>query len=211
MMMTTTKFSMLAALGVVSILSGCATNNELYAKYDKTCDTPKAKVKVVERVKYVDKVKVKYVDKVRVVNKVVNKGIDGLHWEPAVYFGFNRGELNAQEQHRLAQDAAILKHYPNMKVNIQAFTDVKGSTAYNRKLAVKRQRTVVNYLKLQGIASHRILVSPLGEDLPILGNSVSDRSINRRVELMLLDHTGRPMALKVRPNNTGFKAPYPVK
>jgi len=100
-MMTTTKFSMLAALGVVSILSGCATNNELYAKYDKTCDTPKAKVKVVERVKYVDKVKVKYVDKVRVVNKVVNKGIDGLHWEPAVYFGFNRGELNAQEQLKL--------------------------------------------------------------------------------------------------------------
>ena len=62
-----------------------------------------------------------------------------------------------------------------------------------------------------GITSARIRVSPLGEELPILGQSVQERSINRRVELMLLDQSGRPLALEIKPKQSGFNAPMPLR
>lgn len=198
------KLPLIALLGVmgisVSVLSGCATNDQLFAKYDKTCELPKTKIKVVE--------KVKVVKEIREVEKQV---VSGQHWEPAVYFGFDVATLETKEQDRLTKDVAILKKNPDLKVNIQAFTDSKGSNRYNRQLALQRQKSVVAYMAQQGIARERILLSPLGEELPILGESTADRSINRRVELMLLDNNGRPLALEIQPKKTGFQPPLPVK
>ncbi len=184
-----------------TLLSGCASNDELFAKYDKNCDLPPATVKVIERVKLKDKIVYK--------EKVVS--IEGKPWEPAVYFGFDRADLTAEEAQRLAIDARILKDNPSFKVNIQSFTDTKGSKAYNKKLALRRQATVLDYLKTMGIARQRITVSPLGEELPLLGSTKQGRTINRRVELMLLDETGRPLALKIQQARSGFIPPAPVK
>lgn len=188
-----------AILGAVSVsvLSGCATQDQLFAKYDKTCELPQTKIKVVERVK--------------IVKQIEKQGIAGLHWEPAVYFGFDVATLEPEEAERLAKDVVILNKKPELKVSIQAFTDTKGSHRYNHKLSLKRQNSVVAYMTQQGIARERILLSPLGEELPILGNSTAERSINRRVELMLLDSDGRPLALEIQPKKTGFKPPLPVK
>ena len=194
------KLASWLGLSTAVLLSGCATNDELFAKYDKTCDLPPAKITVVEKVKY--KEKVVYKEKV---------GVDGMPWEPAVYFGFDLDSLSPQETQRLATDVAILKKNQPLKVNIQSFTDFKGSTAYNKRLALRRQATVVNYLTTMGVARQRITVSPLGEELPLLGQSEQERTINRRVELMLLDKNGRPMALKVQQAQSGFTAPSPVR
>ena len=193
----------LTLIPLFGLLSSCASNHELYAKYDKSCDVPPATVKIVENIKYKDKVKVVYKDKV--------VGVGGLPWEPAVYFGFDLATLDVNERQRLAADVVILKKFPSLKVNIQAFTDSKGSHAYNRKLSERRQDTVVNYLTTRGIDRQRILVSALGEELPILGLSEQGRTINRRVEMMLLDSNGRPLALKIQPQKSGFAAPSPVR
>ena len=197
------------------IISGCASTDSLYAEYDKSCDIPKPKVKVVERV--VEKVKVKkeYVTqyKTKVVTKVVNKykSVSGIRWEPAVYFGFDLAELTPAAMTRLDADIAVLRKHTNLKLSVQSFTDVKGSNAYNRKLALRRQQAVISYLVDSGIVGSRIRVSPLGEELPILGQSVKERSINRRVELMLLDQSGRPLALEIKPKQSGFKPPMPLR
>ncbi|CAA6824125.1 MAG: OmpA family protein [uncultured Thiotrichaceae bacterium] len=198
--MNNKTLTFISSVALISF-SGCATNDELFAKYDKNCDLPKAKIieKVVEKQVIKEVVKIKQVD------------MEGLHWEPAVYFGFDKSNLNAQETKRLAQNVAIMKKYPQAKVNIQSFTDQKGSTRYNKSLATRREAMVVDYLHTMGIADNRILVSALGEELPILGDSVKDRQINRRVEMMLLDEDGRPMALKVRPESSPFIAPSPVR
>ena len=74
----------------------------------------------------------------------------------------------------------------------------KGSNQYNRNLALRRQQTVVSYLMSKGLAKNRILMSPLGEELPILGDSEAERVVNRRVELMLLDAAGRPLSLSIQ-------------
>ena len=188
------KVQLVTALSLITLLSGCATNDELFAKYDKTCDVPKGKVRVVEKVTFKDKI----VYKDKIIYKNTTTGIAVKPWEPAVYFGFDLSSLEAKEAQRLAVDAKILKDNPQFKVNIQSFTDTKGSTAYNKKLALRRQATVVNYLTTMGIARNRITVSPLGEELPLLGSTEAERAINRRVELMLLDATGKPLPLKIQ-------------
>ena len=231
----------LPVVGMVTLASGCASNSDLYAKYDDICELPKpevvervklvekVKVKVVEKVKPVETIKVvekvkpvetiKYIDRVKVVEKVkvvhkpqyIKQGVPGVLWEPAVYFGFDLASLDKSEQARLDRDLLVLKQHANLKLSIQAFTDSKGSNRYNRRLALQRQQTVLNYLMSKGLQRDRVLVSPLGEELPILGNSKTERVINRRVELMLLDATGRPLSLSIQPKASTFKAPFPVK
>ncbi len=199
------------------VMSGCASTDSLYAQYDDSCDIPKPKVKVVERVvekvrvkkEYVTKYKTKVVTKYK--TKVVPRPMSGIRWEPAVYFGFDVSDLTQAAMTRLDADIAVLRKHGNLKLNVQSFTDVKGSNAYNRKLALRRQQAVISYLIDSGITKARIRVSPLGEELPILGQSVSERSINRRVELMLLDQSGRPLALEIKPKQSGFKPPMPLR
>jgi len=208
------KVATAVSLAVV-VMSGCASTDSLYAEYDNSCDIPKPKIKIVERV--VEKVRVEkeYITKykTKVVTKVVNKiqPMSGIRWEPAVYFGFDLSDLTQAAMTRLDADILVLRKHTNLKLSVQSFTDVKGSNAYNRKLALRRQQSVISYLLDSGISSARIRVSPLGEELPILGQSVQERSINRRVELMLLDQAGRPLALEIKPKQSGFKPPLPLR
>ena len=253
----------LPVAGLITLASGCASTNDLYAKYEDVCELPKPevvervkivkeivekervvekivekvkvvekvkivekikpveKIKVVEKIKYVDRIKrvivpetkVKVVEKIKIVNKTqyIKQAVHGEIWEPAVYFGFDLASLNGSEEARLDRDLLVLKKNPSLKLSVQAFTDSKGSAQYNRQLALKRQQTVVDYFMSKGVDRERIMVSPLGEELPILGNTKAERVINRRVELMLLDASGRPLSLAIQPKATGFKAPSPVR
>lgn len=206
-MINQTKNRWVLSISMVALLSGCATNDGLFAKYDASCDLPKTKI--VERIKVVEKIKTVRVEVPTPAGKMLVDS--GKSWEPAVYFGFDLHNLEVKEVQRLAIDVSILKDNPKLKVNVQSFTDHKGSKNYNKKLALRRQATVVDYLNRMTISMNRITVSPLGEELPILGSSEQERTINRRVELMLLDKNGRPLAMKIQPSQSQFKAPFPVR
>jgi outer membrane protein OmpA-like peptidoglycan-associated protein len=158
------------------------------------------RIKKVPTIKYVDRVKIKEVPKIKYVDRVktVKQLMPGVIWEPAVYFGFDLASLTPAETARLDRDLLVLRKQPTLKLSVQAFTDSKGSNQYNRSLALRRQQTVVSYLMSKGLAKNRILMSPLGEELPILGNSEAERVVNRRVELMLLDAAGRPLSLSIQ-------------
>jgi outer membrane protein OmpA-like peptidoglycan-associated protein len=207
------KFLIVTAFSLA--LSACTSTDALYAKYDESCELPQPKIKVVEKIvekvkikkEYITKYETKYKTKIKIERQVVR----GIRWEPAVYFGFDVATLTDAEQKRLDADVLVLLQYANLKLNIQSFTDFKGSNAYNRRLAVKRQQTVIHYLMAKGITKARMRVSPLGEELPILGQSVQERSINRRVELMLLDQQGRPLVLEIQPQKSKFNPPSPVR
>ncbi len=153
------------------------------------------KVKVVEKVKYVDKP----VEKIKYVDRVQTKTVRGEAWEPAVYFAYDRSDLSGEERKRLADNVILLKRNSRLKLNVQAFTDDRGSMTYNDKLSERRMEAVINYLVVNGIARNRILASAMGKELPILSSSEYGRSVNRRVEMMLLDHAGRPLKLKMLP------------
>ncbi|MGB1309677.1 MAG: OmpA family protein [Leucothrix sp.] len=175
-----------------------------YVDRIKKVEVPKIKyvdrIKKVPTIKYVDRVKIKEVPKIKYVDRVktVKQMIPGITWEPAVYFGFDLASLVPTELARLDKDLVVLRKNPSLKLSVQAFTDSKGSNRYNRNLALRRQQTVVNYLVSQGLPKNRILMTPLGEELPILGSSAAERVVNRRVELMLLDAAGRPLSLSIQ-------------
>jgi outer membrane protein OmpA-like peptidoglycan-associated protein len=195
------------------VLSACTSTEALYAEYDESCDIPQSKVKIIEKIVEKIKVEKEYITKyeTKYKTKIERQVVRGIRWEPAVYFGFDLATLMDAEKKRLDADVLVLRKYANLNLNVQSFTDFKGSNAYNRRLAVKRQQAVIHYLMAKGIAKSRMRVSPLGEELPILGQSVQERSINRRVELMLLDQQGRPLALDIQPQQSTFNPPSPVR
>jgi type II secretory pathway predicted ATPase ExeA/outer membrane protein OmpA-like peptidoglycan-associated protein len=73
---------------------------------------------------------------------------------------------------------------PNIKINVEGFTDSFGNYWYNKKLSQSRADAVKNYFVEQGLNPSRIKSRGRGSDLPIGDNlSFEGRRRNRRVEI----------------------------
>ncbi len=82
-----------------------------------------------------------------------------------------------------------LKRYPNVRVEVDGYTDSIGTEAYNQKLSERRAKGVYEYLTSHGVDSSR-MDGPkgFGESNPIDTNKTSaGRQRNRRVELKVED------------------------
>jgi len=177
---STNVFFGLFLLFCVLLCAGCASTEELYAQYDENaCHyiTPETKERVV-------------------VKEVLYR--DSLVWQPAVYFNYKKDALLGEESQRLSENLAVLKKYPDLRVVIRGFTDEVGSNRYNQNLAERRVNFVFDFLRTQGVAEQRMVKMPLGEELPFQKvRSQTVDEINRRVELVLTDGSGRPVAYRV--------------
>jgi len=72
-------------------------------------------------------------------------------------------------------------------VELQGFTDARGSEQYNIGLSQRRVESVERYLVGKSIPLFRISVVGLGEDVPVADNKTRDgRAQNRRVEIRVL-------------------------
>ncbi len=160
-------------------LSSCATTDELYAEYDAA-------------------------------NCIVELTDDGavqvtqtdtdthMRWEPAVYFDFDSAELHTDQMRLLDTSIGVLKRYPSFTVGLHGFTDSQGNSRYNRRLANRRVEAVSNYLKANGMLSIRLIPLPAGEIPRYLGlDNAAGMASNRRVELVLMDHMGKPLTLEL--------------
>lgn len=77
--------------------------------------------------------------------------------------------------------ADIFKRYPDLFLEINAYTDIKGSQKYNLKLSLERAKAVEKILNEHGVSSERILIKGFGKDSPKATNDTRDgRFINRR-------------------------------
>lgn len=177
------------------LLAGCASDEELFAQYDKFCSS-KICLATLAEVSYTP------------------LPPDYTLWEPAVYFGFDKHHLIEVEYARLDRNIKVLEENPGFKVSVRGFTDSFNSQAYNLALADRRQNTVATYLLSKGIAEDRIIATKAGELLPIKDSEAEeDRILNRRVEMLLLDETGRPLAFGVdleRRIQETFNPPLPT-
>lgn len=184
---------LILGLLISSILVGCASNEQLFARYDALCHQGVCVAARPTEVFYTPEV--------------------SLVWEPAVYFGYDLDELQDSEVARLDRNLEFLNRYSGLKVSLQGFTDSNASSKYNLALSERRVQGVRDYLLQNGVSDERILASGAGESLPIKsGNSIEDQIINRRVEMMLLDETGRPLSVGVNPevaDPNNFVAPTP--
>jgi outer membrane protein OmpA-like peptidoglycan-associated protein len=104
------------------------------------------------------------------------------------YFEFDDYRISPASFGLLDQVVEILNRYPGIKLEIAAHTDNMGSFEYNMNLSQKRAQSMVDYLVQKGIDPERLVGKGYGESRPIADNNTEEgRSINRRVEFIILD------------------------
>jgi outer membrane protein OmpA-like peptidoglycan-associated protein len=103
-----------------------------------------------------------------------------------VLFAFNKYDLKTDAQIKLAKVSGILLTYPNLKVQVEGYTDNVGSPEYNQQLSEKRAMAVQSFLIAQGVSPENVTSQGYGEANPVADNSTSaGRSQNRRVEMVV--------------------------
>jgi outer membrane protein OmpA-like peptidoglycan-associated protein len=105
---------------------------------------------------------------------------------PDVLFDFNKYTLKPEARERLARISGIVLAYPDLKLQIEGYTDSIGSDQYNQTLSEKRADTVRAYLVSSGVSPDNVAARGMGKADPIGDNSTAvGRKLNRRVEMIV--------------------------
>jgi len=100
-----------------------------------------------------------------------------------VNFEFDSATLRVESYPILENVIQELKEYPDVRIEIQGFTDSIGPELYNLRLSKRRAETVKKFLVSHGIDASRIYVKGMGESHPIKSNATKiGRAFNRRIE-----------------------------
>ncbi len=109
---------------------------------------------------------------------------------PVIFFAFDKYTIVPKEQAKVDQLIAAMKKYPGLAVELTGYTDSKGPAGYNRRLSLRRAKTVANQLTRSGIDASRITVKGAGETNFLAINKYPNgkdcpegRAFNRRVEV----------------------------
>jgi len=103
-----------------------------------------------------------------------------------VLFDFGKYTLKSDAQVKLAKVSGILLTYPNLKLQVEGYTDNVGSDEYNQKLSQERADAVQAFLVTQGVQPDNISAQGYGKAQPVADNSTNaGRAQNRRVELVV--------------------------
>ncbi|RKF16354.1 OmpA family protein [Roseovarius spongiae] len=99
-----------------------------------------------------------------------------------VNFAFNSAQLDAVARDTLREQAAWIRHFPEVRFRVYGHTDAVGSNAYNKRLGLARARAVVAYLASQGISTSRLeAVVSFGETQPLIVTQGRERRNRRTV------------------------------
>ena len=103
-----------------------------------------------------------------------------------VLFDFNKYTLKPEAREKLAKVSGILAAYPNLKLQVEGYTDNIGSDEYNQKLSEERADSVRDYLVKENVPDSNVTAQGYGKTHPVADNSTnSGRAQNRRVELVV--------------------------
>lgn len=101
-----------------------------------------------------------------------------------VNFDFDKSTLRPEDIAIIDQNAADLKEWGDIDVEVSGHTDSRGSDKYNMGLSLRRAEAVRDYLITKGISADRLTAKGYGESQPLESNDTDDgRFKNRRVEL----------------------------
>jgi outer membrane protein OmpA-like peptidoglycan-associated protein len=105
---------------------------------------------------------------------------------PDVLFAFNKYDLKPEAREKLAKVSGILLSYPDLKLQVEGYTDSIGSDEYNQKLSEERADSVRTYLVSQSVQDANVTAMGFGKTHPVADNSTNEgRAQNRRVELVV--------------------------
>ena len=102
-----------------------------------------------------------------------------------VYFDFDKDNIKAGEEAKIAAGAKFLQEHPENVMIIEGNCDDRGTEEYNRALGERRAIAVRNALQAAGVQDDRMKTISYGKDRPAVeGNSEDARAKNRRGELV---------------------------
>ncbi len=113
----------------------------------------------------------------------------------AVDFEFNSVRLTAPAQQTLDEVATAVAAQPDLRIEIQGYTDSVGADAYNLKLSQRRADAVKYYLVSKGVNGSTLSAHGYGKANPLVSNDTAEnRAKNRRVAFEV---TNAPPNVKV--------------
>jgi len=110
-----------------------------------------------------------------------------------VYYDFDKADIRNDAKPILDSLITMLKEFP-LRIEIDSYTDNRGTSEYNDLLSERRAKSVVTYLVNQGIASDRVVAKSFGKrhllvncgaDVPC---SEHDHQLNRRTEVKIIGY-----------------------
>jgi peptidoglycan-associated lipoprotein len=105
-----------------------------------------------------------------------------------IYFDTDMFNIDAEDQAALAQQAAYLRQYPNIRATIEGHCDERGTREYNLALGERRANAAKNYLASLGVPAERITTVSYGKERPVaLGSNEQAWARNRRAVTIVLN------------------------
>lgn len=129
----------------------------------------------------------------RVVEAVPDDVVDGILARFArVSFDTDSSALSAESKALLAENAAVMRTWPQVRVLVEGHADERGTTEYNLALGARRAAAVAQFLQAQGVSAAQVDTVTFGEERPLVtGSAESAWSRNRRVEFVVTSGSDR--------------------
>jgi outer membrane protein OmpA-like peptidoglycan-associated protein len=103
-----------------------------------------------------------------------------------VFFDWDRADLTARARQIVAEAASASTHVQTTTIEVNGYTDLSGTRAYNQRLSVRRAQSVEAELVRDGVPQNEISIHGYGEDNPLVPTAPGVREPqNRRVEIIL--------------------------
>ena len=103
------------------------------------------------------------------------------------FYDFDKSQLHDNAYASIDAQANYLIAHPDARVLLAGNTDARGSREYNIALGERRDLSVVERLKMDGVKPSQIRTISYGAEKPVaLGQTDADYAKNRRVDLTYL-------------------------
>jgi len=103
-----------------------------------------------------------------------------------VFFDWDRADLTDQARRIIHEAAANVARVQVTRIEVNGYTDLSGTAAYNQKLSVRRAEAVAAELVRDGVPRSEIMARGFGESNPLVPTAKGVREPqNRRVEIIL--------------------------
>ncbi|NRB34544.1 MAG: OmpA family protein [Rhodobacteraceae bacterium] len=101
---------------------------------------------------------------------------------PMINFDFDKATLDATSRAILDRQADWIKQFPEVRFRVYGHTDAVGSSAYNKRLGLRRAQAVVAYFASKGISRSRLeAIASFGETQPLIVTQGRERANRRTV------------------------------
>jgi peptidoglycan-associated lipoprotein len=104
-----------------------------------------------------------------------------------IYFDFDRYDVRPGDTEILKANAAVLKKYPNMKIQVEGHCDERGTREYNLALGERRANSAKAYMVSLGIGAERVSTISFGKEMPDdPGHTEAAWAKNRRARFVIV-------------------------